>query len=355
MFTSEALRTAINVQQAYDSLIEIARELRNYRDSVGWKTIRDQDYLYNNTLNKSLGIRSELTEAQHASYDEKKKQLRSLYASYDFKLKLQCGFYKVAKLPQIDSDKAKLCQALDKHNLLGNAVIVVGTVCIAAYEMEAQEHLNTDLATEDIDLSWVRESDAGEPILWPALKELDETFCVTIKDFQARNRAGIILDLISSMERIGTASREPLKAIALDGQEWLLNGTWVSQVVCGTDRTPCRIVAPDPRWFAMHKWWISNLANRNPFKVKKDQAHAVAVWDALPKMGRFPIDEEFLAALEKVPQLWPAFKILMRLDAKAPNITTLKAIAELEAGNGAKFDSVNDLMAELNASALDET
>jgi len=76
MFTSEALRIAINVQQAYDSLIEIARELRNYRDSVGWKTIRDQDYLYNNTINKSLGIRSELTEAQHASYDEKKKQLR---------------------------------------------------------------------------------------------------------------------------------------------------------------------------------------------------------------------------------------------------------------------------------------
>ena len=313
MFTSEALRIAINVQQAYDSLIEIARELRDYRHSIGWKAIRDQDYLYNNTINKSLGVRSALTEAQHASYTEKKKQLRSLYASYDFKLKLQCAFYKAAKLPQIDSDKAKLCQALDTHNLLGTAVIVVGTVCIAAYEMEAQAHLDTQLATEDIDLSWVRETDAGEPILWPALKELDETFCVTEKDFQARNRSGIILDLISSMERIGTACHEPLKAIALDGQEWLLNGTWVSQVVCGTDRTPCRIVSPDPRWFALHKWWLSNVADRNRFKVKKDRAHAVAVWDALPKMGRHPIDEEFLAQLEKVPQLWPAYKHLTDL------------------------------------------
>ena len=316
MFTSEALRIAVNVQQAYDYLIEIARELRDYRHSIGWKTIRDQDYLYNNTTNKSLGVRSALTEAQHASYTEKKKQLRSLHASYDFKLKLQCAFYKAAKLPQIDSDKAKLCQALDTHNLLGTAVIVVGTVCIAAYEMEAQAHLESQLSTEDIDLSWVRESDAGEPILWPALKELDETFCVTEKDFQARNRSGIILDLISSLERIGTSSKEPLKAIALEGQEWLLNGTWVSQVVCGTDRTPCRIVAPDPRWFAMHKWWLSNVADRNPMKVKKDRAHAVAVWDALPLMGRYPIDAEFLGQLEKVPQLWPAFKQLMRVVPK---------------------------------------
>jgi len=36
-------------------------------------------------------------------------------------------------------------------------------------------------------------------------------------------------------------------------------------------------------------------------------------------------------------------------DIKVPNATTKKAIAELEAGNGKKFASVDDLMADLHA------
>ena len=36
-------------------------------------------------------------------------------------------------------------------------------------------------------------------------------------------------------------------------------------------------------------------------------------------------------------------------DVKAPNVTTKKAIAELEAGKGKKFASVDDLMADLHA------
>jgi DNA-damage-inducible protein J len=36
-------------------------------------------------------------------------------------------------------------------------------------------------------------------------------------------------------------------------------------------------------------------------------------------------------------------------DVKVPNATTLKAIAELEAGKGKRFASVDDLMADLHA------
>jgi DNA-damage-inducible protein J len=36
-------------------------------------------------------------------------------------------------------------------------------------------------------------------------------------------------------------------------------------------------------------------------------------------------------------------------DVKAPNATTLKAIAELEAGKGKRFANVDDLMADLHA------
>jgi DNA-damage-inducible protein J len=36
-------------------------------------------------------------------------------------------------------------------------------------------------------------------------------------------------------------------------------------------------------------------------------------------------------------------------EVKAPNATTRKAIAELEAGKGKKFSSIEDLMADLHA------
>ena len=39
----------------------------------------------------------------------------------------------------------------------------------------------------------------------------------------------------------------------------------------------------------------------------------------------------------------------MPFDVKAPNATTRKAIAELEAGKGKRFASVDDLMADLHA------
>ena len=39
----------------------------------------------------------------------------------------------------------------------------------------------------------------------------------------------------------------------------------------------------------------------------------------------------------------------MPFDVKAPNETTRKAIAELEAGKGKRFASVDDLMADLHA------
>ncbi|OBS07911.1 type II toxin-antitoxin system RelB/DinJ family antitoxin [Acidihalobacter prosperus] len=39
----------------------------------------------------------------------------------------------------------------------------------------------------------------------------------------------------------------------------------------------------------------------------------------------------------------------MPFDVKAPNATTRKAIAELEAGKGKRFASVDDLMTKLHA------
>ena len=57
---------------------------------------------------------------------------------------------------------------------------------------------------------------------------------------------------------------------------------------------PARIVAPDPRWFTLHKLWMSAQAKRNPLKRPKDEAQGYALLDAVKiAMSHYPLDEAF--------------------------------------------------------------
>jgi len=39
------------------------------------------------------------------------------------------------------------------------------------------------------------------------------------------------------------------------------------------------LIAPDPRAFAMHKYWLSERYDRNPQKKNRDLEQAIAVFD----------------------------------------------------------------------------
>ena len=65
--------------------------------------------------------------------------------------------------------------------------------------------------------------------------------------------------------------------------------------------------------------------------------------DALAAMGLSISDAIRLLMLRVADERRLPFEV------KAPNATTRKAIAELEAGKGKRFTSVNSLMADLNA------
>src|SRR3546814_2422974 len=77
-----------------------------------------------------------------------------------------------------------------------------------------------------------------------------------------------------------------------------LLGRPVDQVVGCRDGSPARIVAPDPRWFALHKLWMSQQLKRNPQKRPKDRAQGLALLDAVAvSMPHYPLDDCFEAAL----------------------------------------------------------
>jgi hypothetical protein len=96
------------------------------------------------------------------------------------------------------------------------------------------------------------------------------------------------------------------KPTPLPEQEWLLLGRPVDQVIGCRDGSPARIVAPDPRWFALHKLWMADQAKRNPLKRPKDHKQGIALLNAVAtSMPHYPLNGEFEASLP--PELQPHF------------------------------------------------
>jgi hypothetical protein len=86
--------------------------------------------------------------------------------------------------------------------------------------------------------------------------------------------------------------------VPLPEQEWLLLGRAVDRVVVCRDGSVARIVAPDPRWFALQKLWMSRQAKRSALKRPKDLKQGMALLDAVhDAMPQYPLDAAFEASL----------------------------------------------------------
>jgi len=196
----------------------------------------------------------------------------------------------------------------DCRDLLDGQLLVAGTNALLAYAYEAVAGLGLNDETEDFDLAWSgTERPEGAPV-WEMLKAVDATFTVnTERTFQARNAAAYEVELLVAPSRAhALARKDNPRPIPLPEQEWLLLGNPVDQVVACRDATAARIVAPDPRWFALHKLWLANKPTRNPFKRRKDREQGLGVLDAVAEaMPHYPLDDAFVASLP--PALMPAW------------------------------------------------
>ena len=141
------------------------------------------------------------------------------------------------------------------------------------------------------------------------LKAVDPTFTINSeRDFQARNAKAYEVELLVAPSLAQTlASKDRPKPVPLPEQEWLLPGRRVDQVVPCRDGTPARIVAPDPRWFALHKLWLGAQFKRNPLKRRKDVAQGGALLDAVAEaMPHYSLSSDFAAELPT--ELQPYFE-----------------------------------------------
>jgi hypothetical protein len=104
--------------------------------------------------------------------------------------------------------------------------------------------------------------------------------------------------LVAPSRATTLGGRDQPRPVPLPEQEWLLLGRPVDQVIGCRDGSPARIVAPDPRWFALHKLWMAAQDKRNPLKRPKDRKQGLALLDAVAEaMPHYPLDGSFIDAL----------------------------------------------------------
>lgn len=299
-FSDEQLRALANLGQQYEVWIEAERALAALPYDLRRKEIGGRAYLYeihDRTGNgKSLGPWSEALEARFSAYRDKKSAAKTRRDGSAAALAETCRLYRALRLPLIASEAGAVLREADRRRLLDGALLVVGTNAMPAYAVEASGAIDAPSETQDLDFAWSATEPASEEKLWPMLKAVDPTFTVnTERTFQARNAKAYEVELLVAPSRVATlAPREQARPVPLPEQEWLLLGRSVDRVIVARDGAPARVVAPDPRWFALHKLWLADKPGRDPLKRGKDAKQGMALLDAVHlAMPRYPMDDEF--------------------------------------------------------------
>ena len=320
--SGEQTRRLIDSEQRFEAYLGfIGRLDASFRGSMSWKSVKGHEYLYRKTDGswKSLGPRNQANEQTfdqfHAGRTTLKQKIEAIRREIDGAARVD----RAMGLGRLPKAIANILRRLDRKHLLGNAISVVGTNALFAYERLAGGHFAPSmLATMDIDLLFDSRDrlglvarDVRDGGLAQLLQSVDPSFTISHEgSFRAINRSGLMVDLIEPMPNMPSATRSrrqigaskvDLVAAEIKGLQWLQNVPHVSVIVLDESGIPLRMSVPDPRAFALHKYWVSRRSDRDPMKARRDeqQAHAVAglIIDYLPTFDF--ADEHQLSAFPK--------------------------------------------------------
>ncbi|MBN9060508.1 MAG: hypothetical protein J0H21_15155, partial [Rhizobiales bacterium] len=172
----------------------------------------------------------------------------------------------------------------------------------------------------------VEEDQDGRSLL-ALLRKVDRSFARTSAAFRARNRDGYLVDLIRPMreppwktepaslaEHGGAPDADDLAAVSVEGLNWQENAPPFEAMAIDQRGYPTRIVASDPRAFAVHKLWLSARLDRAAEQRARDLAQARAVGQLVAShMPHLPFDPK---ALKNFPR--PLVEAAMTLFVAEP-------------------------------------
>jgi hypothetical protein len=329
--TDNQRRVFIDTVQLYDAFTATLHKNRSYKGGMHWKKAKGREYLFRSHdrygYGKSLGPRSPETEKILADFRQAKQQAKNHLSALQDRLNEQARFCKAAMIQRVPRVVTGILRVLDRYNILGHNVIVIGTNAMYAYEAAAGIFFDAPMmSTKDVDILWdirrkltlVMDSDSKSDGLLGIIRKADRSFeAVRSEDFRAVNRDGYMVDLIKPLpkkimqkERDRIGGPGDLKAIEIRNLHWLISSPKFTQIVIGDDGMPAPMIVPDPRAFALHKFWLSNQDDREPIKKKRDRGQAIAVGklvvEHLPQY-RFDASELRMFPLEVVQEATQLF------------------------------------------------
>jgi hypothetical protein len=162
------------------------------------------------------------------------------------------------------------------------------------------------------------------------LQEVDNSFApIRPRAFRAANKDGYLVDLIRPEAKDIFRDRLPasfsdlpddLEGAAIFGLAWLVNSPRVEAAAIDERGYPVRIVAVDPRAFALHKLWLSSRPDREPIKTVRDREQAKVAAAIATRYLRRSFDSPDLAALPNtLRELAPKLTELDETEGKPEN------------------------------------
>lgn len=294
---SNSRRIYINAIQCYEALKEAKEALSHYRGNMAWESRNNKAYLIHKvsrSITRSLGPRSELTEAKFSQFVLKKAELSSRVESLKEKQNEHARFCKAVFLDRVPLILANLSRRIAEFPALEKKTRIVGTHSLYAYEAAAGVHFEQEMmATIDVDVLWDTRKKISIASAEPngflgILQSVDKTFRVMAGNkFRAVNKEGFMVDLIQptpkdvlfSQPGVMSDFSDDLIAVEIKGLAWLVSCPKFKATGIDEKGYPVDLVVPDPRAYAMHKYWLSHQDDRDPVKKERDFDQAKAVFE----------------------------------------------------------------------------
>lgn len=315
---ARVVRERIDMAQLWNAWSE-ADQLRrhSFLGSMNWETRNGRQYLYSRKgkVSKSLGPRSDATETVFAAFAEGKRDNADRLKALKGEMERQAGVLRALDAGRLPVTAARTLRALRDHSKRTN-IRVVGTNALYAYEALAGVAFgSSSTATGDIDylvddrnrLKLV--ADDGDPTGLTRLiqAKVDRTFQPRrAGDFRLTNRHGYMIEFVRPQpnpawrKRPGADPIEEGDVAPIAGRQWLVNAPAVDATVLDARGFPAAMRCPDPRFWVLHKAWLSEREGRSLERRGRDRSQAVLVTRLLrEKLPHLPFNEAFLA---KVPR-----------------------------------------------------
>jgi hypothetical protein len=317
-------REAVNSRQRFAAWQAAQAKVAQFKGSMVWASDNGAEYLVRSAYDpktglrrqKSLGPRSPETERLKAQFDGGRDKAKRRADELRELLDRQASINRAVGLGRMPLIGARIVRALDAGGFLGKGIRIVGTNAIYAYEAAAGILVEAGLtSTEDIDLLFDARAQirlaANMPVsernLMNLLRKVDRSFDRDANTFRAVNRDGYLVDLIkpaavppwkNEPDNISGAAGEDLNAVGIEGLDWLQNCPPFEAVVMDERGTPLRLMAPDPRAFAIHKLWVSERPDRSALKRQRDRGQAQVVGQIVARyLTHLPYERRELASI----------------------------------------------------------